>query len=100
MEKVVVWSKLTLIHLEKIHSYILTDCKSYEISDKVINTIINSTEVLRNQSELYPLDKYKLNNDGTYRAYELFHYRISYRILKNEIRIIRIRHTRRNPKIH
>lgn len=98
MGKIVVWSKLTLIHLEKVHSYILKDCKSIEIADKVITTLFDSSEILKDQSELYPLDKFKLNNDGTYRAYEIYHYRISYRVLKNEIRILRIRHTSRNPK--
>lgn len=39
-----------------------------------------------------------MNNDGSFRAFEIYHHRISYRLLKNEVRIIRIRHTKMNPK--
>jgi plasmid stabilization system protein ParE len=56
---------------------------------------------IRNLSEnplVYPLDKYRKNNDGTYRAFEVDLYRISYRNTKNTIRIVRIRHTRRRVR--
>jgi plasmid stabilization system protein ParE len=43
------------------------------------------------------IEKYKRNNDGSFRAFELHRYRITYRIRNNEIRIIRIRHTKRTP---
>lgn len=38
-------------------------------------------------------------NNGNYRAYELYSYRISYKITSTEIQILRIRHTSRNPKV-
>lgn len=50
--------------------------------------------------DIYPKDKYKANNDGSYRAFELHHYRVSYRIMKNGIKIVRLRHTSMIPKIH
>jgi plasmid stabilization system protein ParE len=40
-------------------------------------------------------DKYKKDNDGSYFAFEVDRYRISYRMLSDEIWIIRIRHTSR-----
>lgn len=43
-------------------------------------------------------DKYKLNNDGSFRAFELHRLRISYRYTGREIRIVRVRHTRMNPE--
>ncbi|WP_119080756.1 type II toxin-antitoxin system RelE/ParE family toxin [Chitinophaga alhagiae] len=45
-------------------------------------------------------DKYKLNNDGSFRAFELHRLRVSYRYTGREIRIVRVRHTRMNPKNH
>ena len=48
--------------------------------------------------EKNPLDKYKLNNDGTYRAFEKHHYRVVYRVLPTEIKIINVRHIRVEPK--
>ena len=40
----------------------------------------------------------KIPNDVNYRAYEIYSYRISYKITSKEIHILRIRHTSRNPK--
>jgi len=50
---------------------------------------------LPTQPEMFPPDKFKRNNDGTWRAFEKFHYRISYLITAKEIRIVRMRHTSR-----
>ena len=46
---------------------------------------------------MYPLDKYRKNNDGSIRAFEKYSYRVAYQITKTEIRILRIRHTGREP---
>ena len=43
-------------------------------------------------------DKYRSNNNGNYRAYELHHFRIAYFIAEEHIRIVRIRHTSMEPK--
>ena len=48
--------------------------------------------------EMCPIDQYKISNDGNYRSLLLFHYRISYVIRKDEIEILRIRHTSMKPK--
>lgn len=47
---------------------------------------------------MYPLDKYRMNNDGSFRAYELLRYRVSYQIIEKEIIIVRVRHTSMEPK--
>jgi len=33
---------------------------------------------------MFPPDKFKKNNDGTWRAFEKYHYRISYRITADD----------------
>jgi mRNA-degrading endonuclease RelE of RelBE toxin-antitoxin system len=48
--------------------------------------------------EKHPSDKYHKNNKGSYRAYEIYHYRIAYKITKTEIIITRVRHTKMEPK--
>ncbi|WP_426486716.1 type II toxin-antitoxin system RelE/ParE family toxin [Flavobacterium sp. 2] len=40
----------------------------------------------------------KIPNHKNYRAYEIYSYRISYKITSTEIHILRIRHTSQNPK--
>ena len=57
-----------------------------------------STRRLGANPEIYPPDKYRNNNDGSFRAYELHHYRIAYRITEKEIIITRMRHTSMEPK--
>ncbi len=49
---------------------------------------------------MHPADKYKTGNDGSYRAFELHYYRVSYRIMNYEIKIVRVRHTSMIPKSH
>jgi mRNA-degrading endonuclease RelE of RelBE toxin-antitoxin system len=55
------------------------------------------TKDLSNNPEKHQIDKLKIDNDGTWRAFEKFHYRISYRIFNDEILIIRMRHTSMSP---
>jgi hypothetical protein len=42
-------------------------------------------------------DKFKVNNKGEFRAFELHRFRVSYLIKKDEIIIARIRHTSQEP---
>jgi plasmid stabilization system protein ParE len=48
----------------------------------------------------YGLDRYKIDNDGSYRAFEKHHYRIIYRHKGKTIRVLRVRHTKMEPKIY
>jgi len=70
---------------------------SLQNAQMVKNALIDLTIDLPQNPEKYPLDKFKTNNDGTWRAFEKYHYRISYRILENQIRIVRVRHTSKSP---
>ena len=76
--------------------YISND--SIQNAEKVRMKILKKIESLSLYPEIYSADKYKINNDGSYRAFELYHYRIAYRVTNKEIRILRIRHTSREPK--
>lgn len=89
------WNKIATENLESAVSYIRID--SVKNAEKVKQDIVSKIKNLSSNSEKYPLDKYKLNNDGSYRAFEQHHYRIVYRVLRNEIRIITIRHTSMEP---
>lgn len=91
---VIVWNAKAKEELRKLYQYILKD--SYQNGLKVREDIIKAVLSLAENPESYQLDKYKPNNDGTWRAFEIHRYRISYRVKKGEIRIIRIRHTSRS----
>lgn len=98
MVKEVIWPLKAQNQLSGIFKYIAAD--SAQNAEKVKANILVSTRKLESDPEMYPLVKYKKNNDGSFRAYELHHYRIAYRITKKEIIITRIRHTSMVPKLY
>ena len=100
MGKEIIWSKDALCHLEDIHFYIFFESKSITIADKVVNTIFDSTEILKTQPEIYKIDKQKVNNDGNFRVYSVYEYSISYQITIDSIYILRVRHNARKSKKH
>ena len=59
--------------------------------------LIDLTIALSENPEKYALDKYKINNDGSWRAFEKYHYRVSYKITATQIRVVRLRHTSKSP---
>lgn len=91
----VIWSKAAKTQLQKAYNYIVKD--SLQNAQIVRDKIIELTIDLPKNPEKYPQDKFKKNNDGSYRAFEVYHYRISYHIVKDHIRIVRLRHTSMSP---
>ena len=94
----VIWSKAAKVQLQKAFNYISQD--SLQNAEKIRDKIINLTLSLSEHPEIYPLDKYKQNNDGSYRAFEVYRYRISYRIVNHDIHIVRMRHTSMSPLVY
>lgn len=97
MGRKIVWSRTSIKQLEKIHEFVYKETHSLIISDNLVNGILDATMVLINQPDLYPIDKYRIQNNGSYRAFEVFNYRIAYREFKHTIRILQVRHTSRKP---
>ena len=81
--------------LRQAYEYIRQD--SLQNAEKVRTKILESIKALPKNPEVHTPDKYRKNNDGSYRAYEIYRYRITYHVSPTEIRIIRIRHTKMNP---
>ena len=98
MGKKIIWASNALEQLEDIHFYILFESKSILIADKVIDTIFESTEILKTNPEIYKLDSKKNNNDGSFRTYFVYDYMISYQIATDCLQILRIRHTAKKQK--
>jgi plasmid stabilization system protein ParE len=92
----VIWPLHTQNQLAKAYNYILQH--SWQNAEKIKAEILASTRKLQSYPEMYPPDKYRQNNDGSFRAYELHHFRISYQVKDASIIIVRIRHTSMKPK--
>lgn len=92
----VVWSKRAYNALEKTYQYIKQDSPAN--AEKVRQEILQATANLASHPERYPLDKFKHENNGEYRAFELHSLRVAYRFTKDKIKIIRVRHVKQEPK--
>ncbi|MCB9033004.1 MAG: type II toxin-antitoxin system RelE/ParE family toxin [Chitinophagales bacterium] len=96
VKKKLVWDEEQRNEFKKQIKHIKKD--SIQNAELVRKSIIEKVNEIPIQEERYPRDKYKQNNDGSYRAFELHHIRIAYYIGKEEIRIIRVRSTHQEPK--
>ena len=92
----VVWPLKASRQLQQAYLYIRKD--SLQNAEKVRKAILEATNKLKINPEINLADKYKTNNDGSFRAFELFRYRISYQITNDDVIILRLRHTSMNPK--
>ena len=71
---------------------------SYQNALSVNEEIQTMIDMLAEHPEVHPPDKYKRSNDGSYRAFEKHKARITYRILENTIKIIRVRSVWKQPR--
>ncbi len=56
--------------------------------------------MLAHRSDLFELDRFKQENDGTYRSFVVYRIRISYRVLPDENYVLRVRHCSQDPIIY
>jgi len=93
--KRVIWPAKARKQLLEAYEYIKLD--SVQNAEKVRKDILASTRELSISSKVYRPDKYKKDNDGNFRAFELHRYRIAYHIGKDEITVVRVRHSSMEP---
>ena len=96
MHIVIQWNRRALKQFDNAIAYIENDSPAN--AEKFKRDILSRIDDLLKYPEKTAADKYKTNNDGSFRAFELHGYRISYRYKNNKVRIIRIRHTKMNPQ--
>lgn len=90
------WNKRAADQFRAAVEYIAAD--SVTQAEKVRLEILHATEKLSEHPDFYPPDKWKTTNPGNFRAFELHSLRISYFASDTEVRILRVRHTSREPK--
>jgi plasmid stabilization system protein ParE len=72
------WDTVALYEFNTAITYIAK--RSIQNADKVKADILKKVDGLLKHPETHTIDKYKQNNDGNFRAFELYHYRIAYYI--------------------
>jgi plasmid stabilization system protein ParE len=92
----ITWGKRATLELNAAIKYIRQD--SEQNAEKVKARILNKINELSDASVVHRKDPYKKNNDGNYLYFELLRYRVMYYATPGEVFIIRIRHTKMEPK--
>ena len=95
MKRKILWDKQALHYFRSAIQYIRED--SPQNADKVKSEILKKINELSIRPDIHNPDKYKVDNNGNYRAFELHRLRVGYLIKENEIIIARIRNTRQEP---
>jgi plasmid stabilization system protein ParE len=91
-----IWHKIATKNLEKILDYIELD--SVQNAEKIALEILRKLNRAKETPEFYYRDKYKIDNlKGSYRAFEIYHIRVSIYFDDKEIRVVRVRHTKQKP---
>jgi plasmid stabilization system protein ParE len=90
------WSRQALLQFNKAILHIAAD--SAQNAENVQAEILEKIEGIVVSPERYPPDEYKLQNNGAYRAFELHRLRVAYYVGDEVIRILRVRHTSREPQ--
>ncbi len=91
----IIWDKVAKTQLKKAYNKILKD--SYQGAITVRDGILDAVDEIPEQPHRYPADRFKSNNSGNYRAFELHSYRVAYKITDENIQILRVRHVKREP---
>ena len=89
------WDKQAWIQLDSAYEHIKED--SEQNAEKVRADIISKIKEIPNHTSKYRADKYKNNNDGSYKYFEIYHYRIAFRVTEKIVKIMRIRSTHQEP---
>ena len=92
----VTWTRAAMNQFDKIIGYIRKD--SEQNAGRVKKKILDKVNQLSDDRIVHRKDPNKKNNDGNYLYFEILKYRIVYYNSKEEVFIIRIRHTSMEPK--
>ena len=92
----IVWDEAAKKSFKKYLNYIRKD--SLQAAEKVRIDILTIIAKLPNHPELFPPDRFKNANDGSFRAFEKHSCRVVYLTAKSQIRILRVGHVKQEPK--
>jgi plasmid stabilization system protein ParE len=96
MERTIVWNKQPSRFLAQSLKWISAD--STLQAERVESKILSAIQSIPANPKQHPPDKFKRDNSGDFRAFELASFRVAYKITDSQIRILRIRHIKQEPK--
>ena len=90
-----VWTGRSQKQTRQVFKHISKD--SPKNASKIVLEIAEAMLKAKPNPEIYGRDKYKPDNDGSYRAFEKHGYRVACQFSKKIIRVLRVRHTSMEP---
>jgi plasmid stabilization system protein ParE len=93
----IIWDRTALNHFKGILAYL--EKKSPQAPKIVKDAILSRLEVIKTNPLIIEVDKLKDPPHSEFRAFAIFSYRVTYQIKPEtrEIRVLRLRHTSREP---
>lgn len=93
----IIWDRKALDHFKYILTYL--EKQSRQAPKIVKDAIISRLDVIKTNPLIAELDKLKDSPNKDFRAFVVFSYRVTYQIKSDakEIRVLRVRHTSREP---
>lgn len=92
----ITWTKSAIIQLNHSVKYIRKE--SPQNAEKVKYAILEKIGELESTMIVHRVDPLKKKNDGHFLYFEILKHRISFHFSPKEVIIVRVRHTRMNPK--
>jgi plasmid stabilization system protein ParE len=93
----IIWDRVALDHFKDILDFL---SKQSSQAPKIVKEgILSRLDDVKKNPLIFEIDKLKYAPNKEFRAFVIFSYRVTYqvKIVSNEIRVIRIRHTSRDP---
>jgi plasmid stabilization system protein ParE len=94
----VVWDLKARNSLRKQLEHIKKD--SPQAAEQIREDIFELIENLTKHPEIYPVDKFKFENTGNWRAFEKHNLRVTYYVTDSQIRILRVKHVKQDPQYY
>jgi plasmid stabilization system protein ParE len=94
----ITWAKSAIFQFRKSIDYIRLD--SPQNAEKVKNSILQKIAAHQSTIIRHRVDKYRRNKDGNFLYFEILKHRISFYSKEDEVIIVRVRHTKMNPKYY
>lgn len=93
----IVWDRVALNHFKEILDFL---SKQNSQAPKIVKeSVLSRLDDIKKNALIFEIDKLKDNPNKKFRAFVIYSYRVTYQIevASKEIRILRIRHTSREP---
>jgi plasmid stabilization system protein ParE len=93
----IIWDRIALDHFKEILAFLSK--QSFKAPKIVREGVLSRLNDIKKNPLIFEIDKLKDNPNKEFRAFVIYNYRITYQIKEapKEIRILRIRHTSREP---